>query len=126
MRDGRLTEFGLQDKKQVLHPGTFQDHDAVRYEIDVRAKRNSKSNRPQFTGTFIHGTPDAQFLYLSLRDAQSPAPSWIKRLKITLSPITWAQIEEVIEKKGALEASVSGSGSASVPLLDHGWVVRPG
>lgn len=124
MHDGRLTEFGLQDKKQILYPGTLQTDGTFRYEMNIRVKRSSKHNRPQFTGAFVHGTSDAQFLYLSYKDAQDPASSWIKRLKITLSPITWAQIEEAMAKDGALEASVHGSGSASVPLLGDGWVVR--
>ena len=52
------------------------------------------------------------------------------RIKVHLSSITWAQIDQVAGMDGVLEAVVQGTGRdggpscASVPLVGGGWAVR--
>ena len=37
----------------------------MRFECEVRVKRNPKTERPNFLGPWVHGTPDTRFLYLN-------------------------------------------------------------
>ena len=69
----------------------------------------------------MHGTP-SQFLYLGWRHAGEPTSPWIKRIKIPLATITWQQIKGLARSGAVLQASVDGSGAATVRLLDNGWV----
>jgi hypothetical protein len=121
--NGRPAEFGLQDKHQILQPGIAQTDGSRRFDFDASVKRDPK-DRPKFSGPFVHGTSNAQFLYLGYRLAQPPNSPWIKRLKITLSPIRWEQVEQAIAQDDVLEATISGESSASVPLLGEGWRTR--
>src|SRR3712207_3554149 len=74
-----ITEFGLQDKRQVLHPGQAEAGDAVRFELDVEAKRSPAANGVRFGGPFVHGTSAAPFLYLGWRRKEGAPSGWIKR-----------------------------------------------
>lgn len=120
---GRPTEFGLQDKKQMLHPGVRMSAGAIRFNFTVTVERKPNRAKPKFGGPFVHGTADTPFVYLGYREVQDGAP-WIRRLKIHLSSITWAQVEAAQVGEVVLEASVSGQGSGTVPLLGEGWQVR--
>jgi predicted enzyme related to lactoylglutathione lyase len=121
--DGHITEFGLQDKKQSLHPGERHMDSSIRYDFTATVERKSGQSAPRFGGPFVHGTPDAPFLYLGYREAQAGA-AWIKRIKIPLSQITWAQAEAASAPGKLLEGMVSGQGAATVKLLGEGWAVR--
>jgi hypothetical protein len=118
-------DFGLQDKKQALHAGSEQPDGSISFELTAQAVWNPNTDAPRFRGSFIQGTAKAPFLYLSLKPNIDGAP-WLKRLKVTLAPITWAQIEAAAQSDARLEARVDGRGAASVPLLDGGWLVQSG
>jgi hypothetical protein len=105
--------FGLQDKDRRLTVGQPQPDGALVFECEVRAKR-ADDGTPNFLGTFAHGTPTDRFLYLTLLNGDSTAI--VKRIKVKLGAITWAQVES----GGVLQASVDGRGAASVKLLE-GW-----
>ncbi len=120
--DGRPTKFGLQDKKQVLHLGIRLPDGALRFDFIVTVERKPNQATPKFGGPFVHGTADTPFVYLGYREAQENA-SWIRRLKIHLSSITWVQVEAAQAGAAMLEARVSGQGSGTVPLLGDGWQV---
>lgn len=111
--------FGLQDRDQNIHPGTAQADGSLRFECELRAKRGS-GGMPQFTGTFAHGTSGDRFLYLTLRNSDGDI---VRRIKVKLGSITWAQVEQAAATATALEASVDGRGAATVPLLGNGWQV---
>src|SRR6185437_10889498 len=99
----------------------------VQYEIEVSVKRDSGTNALRFLGPLVHGMAALPFLYLSWRwTGPEPSP-WIKRLKISLTSITWEQIDAASNGGGSLlEATVSGAGGGTVPLLGGGWTsVRP-
>ncbi len=61
---------------------------------------------------------------------ESPCPTWVRRIKVHLSSITWPQIDEAVKTSGVLEARIQGTGRdggpscASVPLLGGGWTVK--
>lgn len=123
--ENQATVFGLQDKQGAVYPGQVQTDGSAHYELEVRAKWNPKTRGPNFLGPYVHGTPEARFLYLSWGYQNETEGRWLKRLKVHLASITWEQIEAVAQMEdGLLEARVEGSGSASVPLLGEGWTVR--
>ncbi len=118
---GVAVEFGLQDKLQELEPGVVVNEDGVQFDLTIQASETGGRPSIRFRGPFVHGPPTVPFLYLSLRPAGGPPNAWIKRLKISLAGIDWEQIEAASDAAHRLTATVSGLGSATVPLLDGGW-----
>ena len=115
--------FGLQDKQQGLLAGEQVTPQQGHYHFQLDVTQQPNGN-PNFTGEYAHGPPKARFLYLTLRATQGPELQIIKRIKITLMPITWAQVQAVLDDANkVLRVKVSGQGAATVPLLDNGWVV---
>lgn len=119
--EGEPTAFGLQDKHQTIDPGHRVADGAVEYECVVKVRRG-QSDRPRFSGPCVHGTATDHFLYLSWRRETEP-PEWIRRLKVSLSSITWEQVVAASTEEALLEATVTGTGAARVPLLGDGWAV---
>jgi hypothetical protein len=119
-REGQSLAFGLQDKQGELKTGAWQADGSLAFECELQAKVNP-DGKPNFTGKFTHGSPEERFLYLTLLRAADG--QIIRRLKIHLKTITWAQVEQA-GQGGVLEAAVDGRGAASVPLLGEGWQVR--
>ena len=112
-------EFGLQDNRQNLHSGIAQPDGSLRFVCEASVKASRAGAVPDFGGPVVHGPSGARFLYLSLRQ---PGGAWIRRLKVPLAGITWAQIADADRlPSGALVAHVSGAGSGTVPLLGNGW-----
>ena len=120
---GTPVEFGLQDKKGALTAGTDRGDDAVQFDLTVEATPTGGSPPVRFRGPFVQGTPAAPFLYLSLREVGATANTWIKRLKISLAGIDSDLVEAASAPNTRLTATVSGRGSATVPLLDGGWIL---
>ena len=125
--EGGATEFGLQDKQQVLHAGKSQPDGSVAFDVELSAQRNEMTGAIRWRGPYVHGAPAAPFIYLSWARL-APTPSrWIRRMKIPLSPITSQQIEAATSgTHGRLEAWVDGERSGTVPLLDDEWTTQMG
>ena len=132
--------FGLQDNSattnRVLHPGKRKPNGDLHFDCEVRVRPNTRTGDPNFLGDFVHGTSEKRFLYLGWRpkdwrpgQPEPGGPAWSRRMKVHLSSIAWAPIEEAIRSGGVLEATVEGTGKdggpncASVPLLGDGWTV---
>ncbi len=122
-RDGQTTAFGLQDKKGELQPGQTRQDGSLVFACDVQAKPG-ENDSVNFLGAFTHGTVAGRFLYLSLRYANGGDQGWIRRMKISLSGIRWAQVELAHRNHQTLEAVVDGRGAATVPLIGGGWTLR--
>jgi hypothetical protein len=116
--DATDVEFGLQDRHQGIFAGRLQADGSLRYEIEVSVVPQSETHEVRWRGFYVHGTPTAPFLYLSLKRLSSG--SWIKRLKVPLPRLAWEQIE-AIHTTPCLVASISGERSGTVPLLGDGW-----
>jgi hypothetical protein len=117
-------DFGLQDKNLALLAGDEIAPQQRAYSVSVEVEQ-AEEGLPNFKGPFVHGTPKDRFLYLTLK-GRGGDDDWqiIKRIKISLKPITWAQVAQVLaDEHKQLEVSVSGAGAASVPLLGAGWLV---
>jgi hypothetical protein len=116
--------FGLQDKSQQLTPGQSQPDGSLAFTATLKVKGTSGLQSPDFAGAYVHGTAQQRFLYLSLGTQQGSVWQWTRRIKVPLSGITWAHIEDVGSKGGILEGTIDGMKSATVPLLGEGWIVR--
>jgi len=124
--------LGMQCRTEV-RPGVERTDGAVEFECTARVQRHAKTGQPNFLGPWVHGTPEARFLYLNWTAANAAESTGFRRMKIHLASIFWEQIEAVTRSSAAvLEARVSGVGTdgspacATVPLLDGGWTVREG
>jgi hypothetical protein len=118
---------------QDLQAGHEAPPGTMRFECEATVRPNPRNGQPNFTGPATHGPADGRFLYLVWQGWVAGTPTRFRRMKITLTPITWEQIEAAGKTETAvLEATVFGVGrdgtpaAASVPLLGSGWEVRPG
>lgn len=96
--------FGLQDKQQEVHPGVLGRNGVWRFRCTVTVKGPDADGMPAFSGPFVHGPPDARFLYLSWKRAAGAAAPWVQRVKIPLSGISW----EMVSSSKLLEADITG------------------
>ena len=90
---GGERDFGLQDKDEILHPGTPDQDGRITFNVPVDVKYNT-GGEPVFSGPFTHGPPANRFLYLSWRNANG---TYAMRFKLPLSAILGAQIERAIK-----------------------------
>jgi len=118
--DTAEVESGLQDRQEVLHPGQLQPDGSFLYEIDVAVIQKSETHEVRWRGPYVHGTPAVPFLYLSVKYLSSDPRPWLRRLKIPLPGLAWEQIEAA-QTTPCFAASISGTGSGTVPLLGEGW-----
>lgn len=114
------TLFGLQDRHQEVHVGQVQPDGSVLYEVDVPVVQDKVNNTIRFRGDFVHGTPQAPFLYLSLKHNDGEQSSWIRRLKIPLPELIW-DTPDTNMTPVSLIGRIAGTSSGTVPLLDGGW-----
>ena len=128
--------FGLQEKKPgdwVLHEGTRRANGDILFECECQVKPRRSGEPPDFAGPFVHGKPGERFLYLSWKpDGWSstepePTTTFVRRIKLHLRDITWAQIGEAFHTGGVLQAIIAGTARdggpacASVPLVGGKW-----
>jgi hypothetical protein len=117
------TAFGIQDRNQVIHSGQEQADGSISFDVPVSFRRRDPGDGVRFAGPFVHGTATAPFLYLSLKRLAPDPQMWVKRLKIPLPGLTWAQASDAAAR-GVLAGRVSGAGSGTVRLEGDGWEVQ--
>src|SRR5690348_9381807 len=86
-------EVGLQDRHEFLFPGQLQPDGSLQYEIDVVVSYRPETPEARWQGPYVHGKPSAPFLYLSMRRHSVQPMGWIRRLKVPLPRLSWAQVE---------------------------------
>jgi hypothetical protein len=131
--------FGLQDnsstKEWVVHPGKSQPNGDVHFECECRVRENRTNGKPNFLGPFVHGGTADRFLYLSWRpkDWRPGGPEvtrWVclRRMKVRLGSITWAQIKQTVRDNSVLEKKVEGTGPSgpfgSTSIGGEGWTLK--
>ena len=99
-------DFGIQDKKSVVHPGKRAKGGVLNFEIDVAVKPASAA--PAFSGPFVHGPPASRFLYLSWRKRGQHEHPWAWRIKMPLDGISWSLVRQALKDGYCLEANVVG------------------
>ena len=115
-------EFGLQDKKQDLQGGTELSPDEIAFDFTLNVEQTSDGSA-NFTGAFAQGTRAKRFVYLTYKGMDGEAWRIYRRIKVSLSDISWAQAAEALAEGKVLQARVSGLVSGTVPLLDRSWLV---
>ncbi len=134
--------FGLQERTKdsnwKIHAGTPVAQGDFLFSCTVSIRGHTRTAPPDFFGSFVHGKPGGRFLYLSWRPrgwhpsvAEPPAPSWVRRMKISLQSIPWSLVDQAATGEVALLARVQGTAPdggpncASVTLLGEGWEIQP-
>jgi hypothetical protein len=117
--------FGLQRKNRDIVAGEKISNTALAFPFELKVKQTD-DGQPNFTGDFAHGSVKERFVYLTTKTQQSDGEWRIRqRIKVHLKTITWEQVEAVLDNREKfLSAKVDGRGTASVPLLDDGWIVK--
>jgi hypothetical protein len=112
-----------------LVPPVHTTMDSLSFEIMVRLGTPRPGAPLRFLGPYVHGSPEARFLYLNSGQlAGDPGSCWTRRAKIWLSDITAEQVRAALADPGAvLESEIEGTSTdggpvcASTPLLGDGW-----
>lgn len=125
-------EGGIQRKEEVL-PGERGPDGRPRFACELRARLDAATGAPVFLGPFAFGPPAGRFLYVSWSAVQPAAPgvgrAMVRRAKVPLAAITWAQVEEAAAQPDAvLEATVAGVAADGGPVCAtvrprEGWQV---
>jgi len=100
-------DVGIQDKAQVVHPGRVHKDGTTVFECTVEARIGAAIDEVSFRGPFVHGTPEARFLYLSWKRKTPSAALWCWRVKVPLAGITGRQISS-LKSDETLEADITG------------------
>src|SRR5437763_13929644 len=88
-REARPTEFGVQDRQQVLHPGITQADGTTTFEVAVSVVPHPAHATARYRGPYVHGTSTEPYLYLSLRSVGSEPGAWRRRIKVRFPLLTW-------------------------------------
>lgn len=114
----QVAEFGMQDKKQQVYPGLALPDGSLQFDLTVQVKE--RDGQLDFAGSMVQGSPGQRFIYLSYRLAAAGSP-WIKRLKIPLSALTIAHIQQTGPGK-IWQTKVDGRQAATIHLQAEDWV----
>jgi hypothetical protein len=99
-------DVGIQDKSQTVHAGKEQKDGVMFFECDLEAKLDDSTGGLAFRGPFVHGTPDARFLYLSWKRRDASRPPWYWRVKVPLSGIPLDNVS-LAKPDDVLEADIT-------------------
>lgn len=111
--------FGLQKGKgtgyQTIQKQTFVAQE-MRFDLTVDIKSDADA-LPDFFGQCIHGVRNERFIYLNIGTSAGQLDSvWSRRLKIPLTGIKWAMIDETLAGTDLiLETRVNGKGKDGSP-----------
>ena len=123
--------YGVQDGKgtgykvSLLQMSTDQD---LVFDIQVPVKQ-LESGQPNFAGPLAQGPPAARFIYLNIgKSAGQAVSTWNRRLKVPLSGITWAMVEQAASENRLLQAKFPGRAKDGGPSCatvqpTDGWQV---
>jgi hypothetical protein len=112
-------EWRIQSGRDELLTPRSASSDEIPFEVNVNV---TTEGLVIFRGPVTQGPPKARFVYVNSgkRAGQSTSP-WDRRVKISLTAITRAQVARALEDSNTLLARDGGPACATVPLLDGGW-----
>ena len=86
------------------------------FKFTIKVKSDSlRENLPKFSGSFVQGPADNQFVYIDIGTYAGQSDTiWSRRLKIPLTGITWKDIDS-LSGNSMLQASVPGTGRDGGP-----------
>ena len=84
------------------------------FTIKVKGDK-SKEKLPKFSGSFVQGPANGQFVYIDIGTYAGQSDTiWSRRLKIPLTGITWEDIDS-LSGNSMFQASVPGTGKDGGP-----------
>lgn len=98
-------EFGLQDTKGVVVPGTRGPKGEFIFDFVLTVREGPDAKHPAFGGRFASGTAEDRFVYLSWRSV--PRGVWINRLKARLGSIDWKLVHAAQKANKPLVADMT-------------------
>jgi hypothetical protein len=113
-------DFALQKGRgsnhEIVQKQRSGAHDLV-FEFTATAKSGRSVAAPNLLGPFVQGPTDARFVYIGIGTfAGQTDTSWSRRLKVPLSGITPALLDQVApDPRAALETRVPGTGKDGGP-----------
>ena len=95
----------------------------LKFELTIPVKPGRKDDLPHFSGPFVQGPAGDKFVYINIGTyaGQTDTP-WSRRLKISLTDITWDQIKA----ERVLVAHIPGTGKDGGPSCASEWRKRVG
>jgi len=104
------TDFFMPDRAGGRYEGTARDGDeAVRcFDFAAIASRNRATGRLRFFGPYCHGPAGDEFIYLGWKPGGKPDAPWVWRIKMSLTSLSWEQLEEVVAHNERLEFDATG------------------
>jgi hypothetical protein len=97
-------------QKQIATSGNL----LFRFMAKVKGDR-TKESFPKFSGSFVQGPSEKQFVYIDIGTYAGQADAiWSRRLKVPLTGITWNDIDSV-SGDSLLQAIVPGTGKDGSP-----------
>ena len=119
-------EWRVQSGRDELLAPRSASPDEIAFEVKVNV---TEQGPVIFRGAVTQGPPKARFVYVNSGTRAGQTEScWDRRAKISLAAITRAQVDQVLERSGALlECRILGTSRdggpacATVPLLTGGW-----
>lgn len=126
-------DFGLQQGSGSVYT-TIQkqrsDSQNLIFELTLCVKYNNPS-MPDFTGSFVQGTPNNRFVYIDIGTSAGQTDSpWSRRLKIPLQGISVEMCRQAFANSGLmLETHVPGTGKDAGPNCGtvkpfNGWRLK--
>lgn len=125
-------DYGIQRGRGARYETMFvqqRKRSDVAFDFSITVSDNGKDGAPNFSGSFVQGTPARRFIYIDVGTyaGQNNTP-WSRRMIVLLNGITWEQINRARKPGHRLSATIQGTGKdggpscATVPLMG-GWKV---
>ena len=115
--EGRTqVRLGVQKGDEVVDD-VCADVKSATFVVPLRVRRNSKNDRPQFSGTYVRTTDKQRFIYLSWGE-RDEAGNWImfRRAKVGVEHLDWETVQSAIESGRPLQAFIAMTDEKGGPL----------
>ena len=100
-------DIGIQDKTQAVHARRTAKDGTIYFECEVEARTDGVAKGLDFRGTYVHGTPQSRFLYVSWKKKLPSAAPWFWRPKIPLAGIAAGDVTS-LKPSEVLVADITG------------------
>jgi hypothetical protein len=110
--------FAVQRGRSELLEPSAEQHEAIRFELSLRAASPLPEESIHFAGEFAQGTPADRFIYINSGTLAGQADScWTRRAKLKLASIPRQVVEGALSPGGGIiEARVLGTMDDGGPI----------
>lgn len=107
--------LGIQENKMVVQD-VSADTAQVTFCFAARVREHASSGRPNFLGSFVHGTPDRRFVYLNWGERRDGEWLGLRRAKVHLDVIGWEQVNLAETEEQPIRATISMTDDRGKPV----------